>query len=267
MEGSSKGNLPPPLKPAFVSGEYDKYRKTRCCFLASGCSIETHMKKQFFISLAIAVLLVPQVSLAAWWNPLTWFKKPVAPPFAKVVQVATTTSQTNPAVTNPTPAAKKETPATVVKYKVTPPTKTVDQSDEIEKLKKEVEELKERQRNTQRVPNQTIPEVKSAVTEVATPTYLPPVEDSYLKVEQCKADRDAFRARLDAQIPSLVKLAYTKCVHDSLEKVKILLPNTSASTLMEVATAPCRNQERNTETLRSGFDKEANERYQQCLQK
>ncbi|MDO8594109.1 MAG: hypothetical protein Q7R93_01155 [bacterium] len=41
------------------------------------------MKKQFFYSLAIALLLVPQITFAVWWKPSTWkvFNKP---PTAKV---------------------------------------------------------------------------------------------------------------------------------------------------------------------------------------
>ena len=65
----------------------------------------------------LTVLAIPSLTYAAWWKLSTWFKKPAVPPVVRVVQVATT-----PVV-----------PA---------PVKTTDQSAEIEKLRKEVEELK-----------------------------------------------------------------------------------------------------------------------------
>lgn len=106
------------------------------------------MKSRWNISLAVIVIVlaVPSLTYAAWWNPLTWFKKPTTPPVAKVVQVATTTPTTKPVVAIPlAPVMKKEVSAPLAKPIVATPAKTADQFAEIEKLRKEVEALKKKQ--------------------------------------------------------------------------------------------------------------------------
>jgi len=60
------------------------------------------------VSLVLAIVLIPQVTFAAWWNPFSWFTKPITPP--KVLQVSTTTSATKSAVATTTPKATKEKP-------------------------------------------------------------------------------------------------------------------------------------------------------------
>lgn len=105
------------------------------------------MKNNFpkiFLIAVIGILIFPQISFAAWWNPFSWFKKPTDPP--KVLQVSTTTPTTNKPVATTTPKTVKET--TAAKLKATPQAKITDQSSEIKKLRAEVEELKKPQRKT-----------------------------------------------------------------------------------------------------------------------
>lgn len=64
--------------------------------------MNTKTYKQAFVVLAVSIFIVPQIALAAWWNPLSWsvwnFFKPT--PHAQV-QIATTTTaaSTVPATT------------------------------------------------------------------------------------------------------------------------------------------------------------------------
>jgi hypothetical protein len=78
------------------------------------------MKKAVLFSLTL--LLAPNVVLAAWWNPFTWFAKKSAPPV--VVEVATTTSEVKTSVVVPVTSSPKAAPQAVIP-KVTPaPAKT-----------------------------------------------------------------------------------------------------------------------------------------------
>jgi len=43
---------------------------------------------KIFLVAVIGILIFPQVSFAAWWNPATWFQKPLAD--APVSEVAAT---------------------------------------------------------------------------------------------------------------------------------------------------------------------------------
>ena len=65
--------------------------------------MNTKTYKQAFVVLAVSIFIVPQIALAAWWNPLSWsmwniFKS--TPPIQQA-QIATTTitTSTTPAVT------------------------------------------------------------------------------------------------------------------------------------------------------------------------
>lgn len=150
-------------------------------------------------TIALAVLIVPSLTYAAWWNPATWFKKPTVAP--KTVQISTTTPPTKPVVATPAPVVKKRTPA-VEKPVATPPVRTNDQAAEIEKLKKQIEELKKQQ-----VDNK--PPVIVQPTVPATVVSVPPPENILLKIERCKVEFDKklseFDAALDRQARELKK--------------------------------------------------------------
>ena|SRR3989344_3031987 len=125
---------------------------------------------KILVGVISGILLVPSVTYAAWWNPSTWFKKPTVAP--KTVQVGTTTPLIKSVVATPAPKVKKETPMATVKSSFTPPVKTADQSTEIEKLRKEVEELKKNRVNNpptaiqqQNLPAQVLAPTKPSVAE------------------------------------------------------------------------------------------------------
>jgi len=139
----------------------------------------------------LAILIAPTLTYAAWWNPATWFKKPIVAP--KTVQVSTSTPLAKPVVVTPAPVVKKKTPAVVVKPVVVAPVKTTDQSAEIEKLKKQVEELKKKQAEI--VPTPVIPPI---VSVPATSAPLP--EDILLKIERCKVEFDKKLSEFDATL-------------------------------------------------------------------
>ncbi|PIQ68277.1 MAG: hypothetical protein COV91_04890 [Candidatus Taylorbacteria bacterium CG11_big_fil_rev_8_21_14_0_20_46_11] len=76
------------------------------------------MKKAFFYSLAIALLIVPQVTLAVWWKPYTWFQKPLADaPVSEVAATSTLAAESPQA--NETPEIKADI-AVAESEKVTP---------------------------------------------------------------------------------------------------------------------------------------------------
>ncbi|MFA6552606.1 MAG: trypsin-like peptidase domain-containing protein, partial [Candidatus Paceibacterota bacterium] len=58
--------------------------------------------KKYLTILIVSVLIIPQIALAAWWNPFSWFKKSSAFPTAKITQVASTTSTTSQIKEKPT---------------------------------------------------------------------------------------------------------------------------------------------------------------------
>ena len=76
-------------------------------------------KKLFLIVLAITILLVPQISLAVWWNPFSW------------------------KIFNKVPTAKVQIKSTQPPLQIKDKTSN-DQSSEIEALRKQVDELKKK---------------------------------------------------------------------------------------------------------------------------
>ena len=90
------------------------------------------MKKQFLTSLALIIVLIPQVTFAAWWNPFTWFQKPTTQPKVVQIKIATTT-----------------------------PT--------VEDLQKQIEELKQQVNGKDKKPNVVVPAKKPQPIEIKTP--------------------------------------------------------------------------------------------------
>jgi len=105
--------------------------------------------KQFIIITSIALLIVPSLTFASWWNPFTWniFQRP-------------TEIKTEETITQPT-----STSSIVVE---TEQSKTDVQTAEIEKLKKEVEELKKKPDPVVSAPTPTVPTVISNVNDNQT---------------------------------------------------------------------------------------------------
>jgi len=94
------------------------------------------------LAVLVGLLIAPQITFAAWWNPTTWFRKVSTPTKVVQVQVGTTTPPIKTSTIPATPKVKQET--AIVKSKVSPQVKTANQPSEIEKLKKEVEELRKK---------------------------------------------------------------------------------------------------------------------------
>ncbi|PIQ68836.1 MAG: hypothetical protein COV91_02050 [Candidatus Taylorbacteria bacterium CG11_big_fil_rev_8_21_14_0_20_46_11] len=123
--------------------------------------MKNNLSKAFLVAV-IGILIFPQVSFATWWNPLTWFQKPLAD--APIEEVAATSTpalenlQTdvtleikaeNIAVVEPekeTTSTKWWNPSTWKVFDRTPTVKVQEtkQPTEIEKLRSEVEELKKK---------------------------------------------------------------------------------------------------------------------------
>ena len=114
--------------------------------------------KRFLIQFsAIAIIMVfvfPSVTMAAWWNPFTW-------------KIFNWKSETKIERTIPAPIPQNTTEQ-----------KTNDQSSEIEKLKKEVEELKKKSTSVNPSPKQPTPAVIQKSNPQPTPTKVtpPPIE-------------------------------------------------------------------------------------------
>jgi len=123
-------------------------------------------QKQLLIGVIALAILIPQITFAAWWNPFTWkiFNRPLK--IDSVVELP-----------------KEETNDNVV-----------DQSAEIEKLKKEVEELKRKSTvnpTQQKSQAQVVPQKEDASLQPANiklPTTENPPIDSSLKIARCQAE-------------------------------------------------------------------------------
>ena len=123
-------------------------------------------QKQLLIGVIALAILIPQITFAAWWNPFTWkiFNRPLK--IDSVVELP-----------------KEETNDNVV-----------DQSAEIEKLKKEVEELKRKSTvnpTQQKSQAQVVPQKEDASLQPANiklPTTENPPIDSSLKIVRCQAE-------------------------------------------------------------------------------
>lgn len=177
------------------------------------------MKKQFLVSLALAVILAPQISFAAWWNPFTWFKKPAAPVVPKAVQVVSTTpaaltkEKSNAKVATTTSKVTKET--MVSKPKITLQTITADQSTEIEKLRKEVgkEKQKVTQLTSKRLPTGT--STTSTSLSPKQPTLTP--QDSQ---EQSRKEEEKRVATEQKQLREAQRLARQKVAEERQSEIK-----------------------------------------------
>src|SRR3989344_4604580 len=103
--------------------------------------------KHIFVIVAVGIFVVPQIAMAAWWNPFTWkiftFKKT---PKTEMQEIKTAT-------TTPIQA-----------------TTTSNVSSEIEQLKKEIENLKKKQTTKSIVPPTLIPQKTSTTIQPTTPS-------------------------------------------------------------------------------------------------
>ncbi|MCX6722678.1 MAG: hypothetical protein NT094_01245 [Candidatus Staskawiczbacteria bacterium] len=109
--------------------------------------------KKYLLTLLLILFIIPSVALASWWNPFSWkifnrssevkIERPIAPP---VNQIDTS---------NQTPKEKK---------------KKLDQSTEIEKLKKEVTELKAKSETIKTTKPTITSKIINAIPQSPTPT-------------------------------------------------------------------------------------------------
>lgn len=135
-------------------------------FVSSGQFIKSsanNMKNSIRVLLFVMafVLLLPQATYAAWWNPFTWrMSSQKVEVKIEPVEIASSTSSTK--------TATKE--AQRPKEKIVPPAQKpkTDPFIEIEKLRKEVEDLKKKQEMAKPTANVTLP-VTSVSTEVQKP--------------------------------------------------------------------------------------------------
>ncbi|MDO8589976.1 MAG: hypothetical protein Q7R69_01765 [bacterium] len=119
------------------------------------------MKK--IIPIILLAIIIPQVAFAAWWNPFTWriFNKKQE---VKIEQPVPSESATSSVVV----PNKVEKP-TVTTEKVQPVPVVDNQSVEIEKLKREVEKLKEKQSTANNIEKETLPINNITTSNIATP--------------------------------------------------------------------------------------------------
>ena len=113
------------------------------------------MKNKTFLAIAIfaiSLLIIPQMTFASWWKPNTWKifnRKSEVKTKQKIIATSTPNSaisQTEKATTTPT--ASRSSDQSVGAEKIEQKSEEIkknDQSKEIEKLKKEVEVLKQKQ--------------------------------------------------------------------------------------------------------------------------
>jgi len=117
--------------------------------------MKKYLLKIFLLSIA-GLLIAPQISFAAWWNPFTWkifSRKPTETKMEKIIPTSVPQNLTEQA--------------------------PKDQSSEIEKLKKEIEELKKKPSPVNVMPKKPTPTVTEKVIPLqSTPAIVtpPPIE-------------------------------------------------------------------------------------------
>lgn len=140
-----------------------------------------HIFKKVFLVSLVGLFIAPQIALAVWWNPFTWKIFQRAPTTPPQVQIQATT--------------------------------TVDQSAEIERLQKEVTELKKPSTST---PQKVAPPHVTTKTQTAiTPEK---VSDS-----QSLTDAQNLGKQLGEQVRNLVTL------DESIERLEKILAEAKAS--------------------------------------
>lgn len=139
------------------------------------------MKKyyKFFIILLVVSFIVPQIALASWWNPFSWniwnkiFYRKAETKIERIISTPTV-QNTNEQKTN-------------------------DQSSEIEKLKKEVEELKTKSTSDNPTPKQLPPAVIEKSNVQPTPEKItPPIIETWSELENkffASADQKGWTAQ------------------------------------------------------------------------
>lgn len=189
------------------------------------------------ILIAIVLFSLPLTSYAAWWDSFKGFFSSDHKPevIEKIVEI---------------PVEK-----IVEKIVEKPVEKIVVRTVDNPELAKQIETL-----NAEIAQLQTQLLQCNAVKSEGTNTLL--------KVEQCKADRDAFRTRLEAEIPALIETQFWKCFNDNKKVFGEQFPSISGLALAQVAAAPCKSGRiQNEKIALSALARDAEERYQQCLQK
>lgn len=109
--------------------------------------------KNFFAVVALVVFIVPQVALAAWWNPVSWILWNTFRPTPKVQQVLIATTTPATSTTSATKKAETNTKQDAPKG---------NKDSVISSLKKQVADL------TQKVSQQNQPKVEAPKTSVIT---------------------------------------------------------------------------------------------------
>lgn len=69
--------------------------------------MNTKTHKQIFVIFALTIFIVPQITFAAWWNPVSWFKKNID----ETSKVETTIMETPTNTVTPTSATTQESVA------------------------------------------------------------------------------------------------------------------------------------------------------------
>lgn len=227
-----------------------------------------NMKNKTFLSIAIftaSLFIIPQITFASWWNPGTWkiFNKKSEVKIERAM-IATSTPDNRIARTEKATTTEKieQKSEEAKKTKATDnfANKSAQKKDvekEIEKLKKEVEELKKKQANSQQ-------SAVSAQTPVTTPT-IQSTDNSYLKVERCKADKDQFRSELEQQVLPMVEESFNKCKYDAIKNAEAFRGILTASEILEMSG--CSDQRPTSARIRADFDRQANNRYNECINK
>jgi hypothetical protein len=173
------------------------------------------MKKIFkaLLVLVVASFIVPQMALAAWWNPFSWkifnvLKKPQTTIINTNQSIQKNSdSVIKPDVSNEELKKQEET-------KIKQEKELADTKKELQKTAIELQKLKE---------NASAP-----VSTVTSPTIqkqniIEPQKDSTLKIAQCQAKRDAdysgYASKVDQQIESSIQ-EYKDKVNGVLNQLK-----------------------------------------------
>lgn len=145
--------------------------------------------KKTLISLAVVVLVVPQIALASWWNPISWFRKQPAKTATQESSVKTATST----------------------------------ASEIENLQKRIDDLKKQQPV---VPATTASVIKKKTEKLASPadnseTIKAQVRAQVEVVLKAKVDQEALIAKQKADEQSRIDLVNAQLSRQLAEQAEL----------------------------------------------
>jgi len=202
------------------------------------------MKKQFLISLAVVVILAPQISFAAWWNPLTW-SNPVKVTTQSRTDGTHLFGGTATSTATTTGVIERVVEKTVFKDRIV--TKTIDSPvliAEIQKLKDDNSQLEA----TSTAKDSRILELKNQLSQLqlGIEELQTQHEDNMKKLtDECTATMRKLYIDINAQVTQAALDSMNRSLELQLQHIRAQIPSPatpSAQQVQDALSAACSAQ-------------------------